>query len=63
MRTQTDREPQWTRRCADSSCVEVARDGEDVLVRDSKNANGPMLRFSREQWRSFRAGLVAGDFD
>jgi len=62
MRTETDR-LHWIRRCADSACVEVARDGADILVRDGKEGDGPILRFTREQWDSFRAGVVAGDFN
>ena len=63
MQTETDRERHWICRCADGSCVEVARERDDILMRDSKNVDGPSLRFTREQWRSFRAGIVAGDFD
>jgi hypothetical protein len=50
-------------RCADASCVEVARDGPEVLMRDSKDVGGPVLRFSGDQWRSFQAALRAGTFD
>ena len=63
MRTETARQLHWIRRCSDSACVEVARDGDDVLVRDSKQSDGPILRFTREEWDSFRAGDVAGEFD
>ena len=61
MGTETDR-LQWIRRCADGACVEVARDGGDVLLRDGKQGDGPILRLTREQWASFRAGVVAGEF-
>lgn len=44
------------------SCVEVADLGEQVLVRDSKDATGPELKFSREEFDVFAAGIVAGDF-
>jgi hypothetical protein len=50
-------------RCDNASCVEVARIGEDVGIRDSKLAGGPILTFSRSQWSSFVAGVRAGDFD
>jgi hypothetical protein len=52
----------WTRssHCADSACVEVAwRDGE-VLVRDSKDPGGAVLRFTRGEWAAFVAGLRDG---
>jgi hypothetical protein len=53
----------WTRssHCADSSCVEVAwRDGE-VLVRDSKDPGGPVLRFTGVEWAAFVAGVRDGE--
>lgn len=34
-------------------CVEVARAEVAVLVRDSKNAAGPVLAFPVVQWRAF----------
>ena len=43
-------------------CVEVAA-GSDVLVRDSKRPDGPMLAFSREEWEAFIAGAKNGEFD
>lgn len=57
----------WRRAAAcdnsSGSCVEVADLGEQgVLVRDSKDADGPRLNFSREEWDVFAAGIVAGDF-
>lgn len=33
-------------------CVEVASDG-GVLVRDTQDRNGPVLRFSPQAWASF----------
>ncbi|WP_440899867.1 DUF397 domain-containing protein [Actinosynnema sp.] len=35
---------------AAANCVEVARTPDGVLVRDSKNPNGPVLRFSAAAW-------------
>jgi hypothetical protein len=53
------------------SCVEVApvpRAGSaavepcDVIaVRDSKDRRGPALTFTTRQWRSFAAGIKAGE--
>jgi hypothetical protein len=34
-----------------------------VGVRDSKDLNGPVLRFSREEFAAFLAGAKAGEFD
>jgi hypothetical protein len=40
------------------NCVEVAlRPDGRYAVRDSKDRNGPVLRFSAEEWRRFTAGL------
>jgi Domain of unknown function (DUF397) len=49
-------------RCGDSACVEVARVDGEYLVRDSKNPQGPRLRFTAREWEAFTAGVVAGDF-
>jgi hypothetical protein len=42
-------------------CIEVAghRDGERVLVRDTKNRAGVMLRFSPQAWRRFLGQVKA----
>jgi hypothetical protein len=56
-------QPNWICRCADAACVEVARDQEVVLMRDSKDREGPVLTFTREQWTSFQAAVTAGEFD
>ena len=37
---------------ATGNCVQVAADAE-VLVRDTKDARGPVLRFSAASWREF----------
>jgi len=49
--------------CADKSCVEVARTGTVVLVRDGKNRDQQHLRVPREDWNAFLRGVVAGEFD
>ncbi len=49
-------------RCGNSTCVEVSRAGEAYLVRDGKDPQGPVLRFTDEEWAAFVAGVVAGEF-
>jgi Domain of unknown function (DUF397) len=50
--------------CSNGDCVEVASLGNaDLGVRDSKDRHGPVLTFSVPQWRTFVAGIRAGDFD
>ena len=51
-----------TRRSAEQgSCVELARVGELVAVRDSKDPHGPALVFSRAAWRAFTTDLRLTD--
>ncbi len=35
------------------SCVEVALLSDGVAVRDSKDRDGPVLRFAAEEWKAF----------
>ena len=58
-------ETKWVRstRCANGGCVEMADTEYEVLVRDSKNPDGPVLRYTRAEWRDFVAGVKAGEFD
>jgi Domain of unknown function (DUF397) len=56
---------------ANGSCVEVApvpgaasaavESTDTIAVRDSKDRRGPALTFTSRQWRSFAAGLKAGE--
>ena len=39
------------------NCVEVARDGDGVKVRDSKDPQGPSLHFTGPEWRAFVDGI------
>ena len=53
---------------ADMTCVEVTLDGgphDDpaVLVRDSKDPAGPVLRFTFAEWRAFLRGVGDGEFE
>jgi hypothetical protein len=45
------------------SGIEVRVDGNDVLIRDAKNPDGPWLRVSIEEWQIFLDGVRAGEFD
>lgn len=38
---------------SDNECVEIWVDGAVVLIRDSKNPAGPVLRVSAEAWSTF----------
>ncbi|WP_458689433.1 DUF397 domain-containing protein [Nocardia tengchongensis] len=46
-----------------SQCVEVAFLDEGLVgIRDSKNPTGPALVFSPDEWDSFTAAVVDGEF-
>lgn len=59
--------PEWrkaTASAAEGQCVEVARNlPGKVLVRDSKNPNGPVLAFTPGEWTAFLDGAGKGEFD
>ena len=46
-----------------TNCVEVAFDGDTVLVRNSQHPSGPMLPFTHAEWDAFLAGAREGEFD
>jgi hypothetical protein len=48
--------------CGNSACVEVAKVGDEFLVRDSKYPDGLVLTFTRDEWAAFVAGVKAGEF-
>lgn len=52
-----------TRSGAAGHCVEIAEVPAAVLVRDSKDADGPVLSFDTTGWAGFVAGVRAGEFD
>jgi hypothetical protein len=59
--------PAWTkssRSTGNGACVEVKSPvAESVLVRDSKDPQGPVLTFSPREWSAFVAGVDRGAFD
>ncbi|MFC4913506.1 DUF397 domain-containing protein [Actinomadura gamaensis] len=46
-----------------TECVEVAELDELRVVRDSKNAAGPVLKMDAAAWRTFVARVKRGDYD
>jgi hypothetical protein len=58
-------QPKWHRSsfCQADGCVEVARAGAEVLVRDSKLGDAsPVLAFTEAEWEAFRNGVAADEF-
>lgn len=49
---------------ANGDCVEVASlpDGE-IGVRNSRDSEGPVLRFTSNEWHAFLGGAQKGEFD
>jgi hypothetical protein len=43
-------------------CVEVGADGDQILLRDSKDPNGTVLSFTPDEWDAFVKGAAAGEF-
>jgi hypothetical protein len=46
-------------RCGNNTCVEVAADGADVLVRDGKNPDREPLTIARPVWHEFLDDVAA----
>jgi hypothetical protein len=49
----------------DSAAVTAGMESSrgEIAVRDSKNRSGPALVFTARQWRTFAAGIKAGELD
>ncbi len=59
--------PKWRKSSASAGngeCVELAalQDGT-IGVRDSKNPDGPVLKFTRAEVRAWLVGARSGEFD
>ncbi|MFC0533650.1 DUF397 domain-containing protein [Phytohabitans kaempferiae] len=52
-----------TRSAGNGQCVEVAAMPEGIAMRDSKDAEGPILRFQAVTWSDFLDAVRAGEFD
>jgi hypothetical protein len=49
---------------SNGNCVEVANlFGEGVAVRNSRHPEGPVLRFTPDEWHAFIGGAHNGEFD
>ena len=60
-------EARWIKSSASNgngTCVEAAsvKEGE-ILVRNSRDPEGPVLSFTKAEWVAFLAGAKAGEFD
>jgi hypothetical protein len=55
----------WRKATASNTggCVEITDTAAQVWVRDSKDRQGPVLFFTRQEWTAFLAGAQNGEFD
>jgi hypothetical protein len=56
----------WIKATASSGggdCVEMRRHGDAVEVRDSKNPDGPVLRFTHTEFAAWLDGAKQSEFD
>jgi hypothetical protein len=47
---------------ANGNCVEVYFADTAVMVRNSKDPDGPVLTFTVEEWEAFIGGCINGEF-
>jgi hypothetical protein len=52
-----------SRSAGNGACVEMAFTADAVAVRDSKDPDGPRLRFDQGAWRDFISSVRTGAFD
>lgn len=45
------------------NCVEVAVNGDHVLVRNSNHREAGTVQFTHDEWDAFLKGARAGEFD
>ena len=64
---QSENESCWVKSSlsfSNGNCVEVASlTGGFVGVRNSRESNGPVLRFTTDEWKAFLGGARNGEFD
>jgi hypothetical protein len=58
-------EPSWRRAsfCASNECVEVAQRNSMIILRDSTQPRGSMLRYAARDWGAFVRSIKSGKFD
>jgi hypothetical protein len=56
--------PNWRKssRCSGGQCVEVAKVGDEYLIRDSKRPDVQPLTFTQSEWSAFVQGVNGGEF-
>jgi len=52
-----------SRSVGSGACVELARDGDMIALRDSKNPGIAPFRYTHDEISAFLAGVKLGEFD
>jgi hypothetical protein len=57
-------QPKWLKSssCSGGTCVEVAKVGDEYLIRDGKNPEVAPLHFTADEWTAFVRGVNGGEF-
>jgi len=58
--------PEWRKAkssVGNGACVELAPIDGMVVLRDSKDPAGPVLRYTAAEWHAFLDGAKGGEFD
>jgi hypothetical protein len=50
-------------RSSANGCVEVGLVDDQIVVRDSKDRQGPVLMFTANEWEAFLGGARDGEFE
>lgn len=50
-------------RCSDSTCVEVTRDGDGVVLTSTIGTDRGLVRYDDGEWTKFVADVKAGAWD
>jgi Domain of unknown function (DUF397) len=50
-------------RSSSNGCVEVGLVDDQIVVRDSKDREGPVLMFTAHEWEAFLGGARDGEFE
>jgi hypothetical protein len=48
------------RSMGNGNCVEIASSGAEIMIRDSKNPAGPVLKYADSAWMTFVASARSG---
>jgi hypothetical protein len=58
----SDEEFQRSSTCAASACLEVAREGDRVYIRNSEHPDEQII-CSKQEFQAFKQGIKSGDFN